>query len=201
MDSALLFPLFVAAAINSAIPGPVLLLVIARSAQRGLRAGLRAATGSLLAVGFLLAAVVLTMLGLLHLSEGAFVAMKIAGIGTLVVLGLRMLRAPRAEARRDVAQAGSQDVMAGLAVGVSSPFNLIFFLALIPQVLDPATWSPGHLALAGGVVLFGSLIPVTVAAVLSAGHAQFAPGWAPLIVRAGGAGLVGFAVLATASLG
>jgi threonine/homoserine/homoserine lactone efflux protein len=93
MDSHVWLTLFLAALINAAIPGPILLLVMARAAGGGLRSGLRTALGGALAVALLLAAVWALLFGAWQLGSGLVSALKITGIGVLTILGLRMLRA------------------------------------------------------------------------------------------------------------
>jgi threonine/homoserine/homoserine lactone efflux protein len=200
MDSVFLLPLFAAATINAAIPGPAFLIVIARGARGGLAGGAGAAFGCLLAVGLLLALVTALMLGVLQLGEPAFVALKLAGIAVLAYLGVRMLRATALGAGAERRHSAIGDVGAGLVVGVSSPFNLVFFLALIPQFIDPAALTSEHLAFACAAILLGSALPLAVVAILSACQAFLSPGGAVGVVRLGGAGFLAFAVFAAASL-
>lgn len=200
METPLLLSLFVASAVNAAIPGPSLLLVVARAARGGLRAGIDAAIGATLAVAMLLTVVMAVMFGALRLGEPAFTVMKLGGILLLTVFGVRMLRAKIVAGSSGAVHSRHGNLLAGFLVGAMSPFNLFFFLALIPQFIDPSGLLGQPLALAISIVLLGSAIPVAVVALLTAGHARMAPGGAIWVVRASGAMLLGFAALSVATL-
>jgi homoserine/homoserine lactone efflux protein len=156
METPLLLGLFAASALNAAIPGPSLLLVVARTAQGGLRAGIETAIGALLAVAVLLGIVMATMLGAFRLGESAFAAMQVCGIVILTLLGLRMLRAKASAGGPVVVHSRQGDLLAGFAIGAMSPFNLLFFLALIPQFIDPSDLMGQALPLVIGLVMLGS---------------------------------------------
>ncbi len=123
--------LFMASAINAALPGPVTILTFGRTAHTGLRAGL-AVTLGVLTADALLVGVALTMtVGAVAMTPSATVVMKWAGVAILVGLALRTF----CVARKPAALAPRRDGVAGLLVGMSSPYNLVFYLAVLPQVL------------------------------------------------------------------
>jgi threonine/homoserine/homoserine lactone efflux protein len=200
METPLLLGLFAAAALNAAIPGPGLLLVVARTARSGLRAGIDTAIGELVAVSMLLAVVIAVMLGALHLGDAAFTALQFCGICLLVFLGLHMLRAKPAAGGSAAVPSRKGDLLAGFAVAAMSPFNLLFFLALLPQFVGRSDLAGQSLSLVVGLVLLGSAIPLAAAAVLSAGQTRMAPGGAVWMVRASGATFLGLAVLSVVAL-
>lgn len=203
MDVIALSALFLASLVKASIPGPVLLLVLARASQGGLTTGAAAALGATLAVGLLLALVAGVMLGALSLGAPAFAAMKLAGIAVLTILGIRMLATTTSKPAGDAAVAGNNGQVAGftagLAVGLASPFNLIFFLALLPQFVDPASLTTNCLVLAAGLVLLGLVVPKVCALCLGAAQLRLAPQAAPWVVRGGGVAMIGFAGLVTVS--
>ena len=143
MGFAALAALFLASAINAGLPGPCVMLTAGRTAGSGWRAGAAVSLGVLVADALLVAVALVALVGAVKLSPSALVTMKWAGVIALVVLAVRSLRpaGPAAPAAR----LSPRDWAAGFAVGLSSPYNLVFFLALLPQVLParpdmPAVW-------------------------------------------------------------
>jgi len=135
------FALFAAATIVLlVVPGPAVLYIVTRSVAQGRGAGLVSVlgvhTGSLVHVAF--AAVGVS--ALLYASATAFAMVKYAGAAYLVFLGLRKLlgrgeaggepvRAPAVPRVRLYAQ--------GVVVNVLNPKTAIFFLAFLPQFVNP----------------------------------------------------------------
>ena len=157
MELTTLSTITVASAINTAMPGPCVALTVGRSARDGLAAGLAVSLGVILA-NLLLAALALSiMLGIVALSETAFLAMKWAGAGALILLALHMLFPSRKGTASQHVSAHGQfyDLVAGLTVGLSSPFNLLFLLALLPQMVPTSAFD-----------VFGIGIGLTIAAIL-----------------------------------
>jgi threonine/homoserine/homoserine lactone efflux protein len=122
------------------IPGPTILLVVSYALGRGWRVALPMATG--VALGDF-TAMTLSMLGvgvLLAASATVFTVLKWIGAAYLVYLGIKLWRAGGAldaEPRRDGA---SQARMLGHAwlVTALNPKSITFFVAFLPQFLDPA---------------------------------------------------------------
>ncbi len=67
------------------------------------------------------------------LPEILFRLLQWAGAGVLLLLALQLLRAPVSPEAPTCGRAGRADFAGGLLGGISSPFNLVFFLALLPQ--------------------------------------------------------------------
>ncbi len=157
MEFTALSAIAVASAINTSLPGPCVALTIGRSARAGLRAGLAVSLGVILANLILAALALSIMLGIVALSETAFLAMKWVGAGALILLALHMLFPSRkSTASQHIGTHGQfYDLVAGLTVGLSSPFNLIFLLALLPQMVPTSTFE-----------VFGIGIGLTIAAIL-----------------------------------
>jgi threonine/homoserine/homoserine lactone efflux protein len=160
MEMITLSTIVVASAINSAMPGPCVALTIGRSARDGAPAGFLVTIGVVLA-NFILCCIALSvMLGVLALSQSAFAAMKWIGITALVALALRML------ANRGRSKHGSsvmeadwlRDLGAGLMVGLSSPFNLVFLLALLPQLVPAQDHDTSSIVLISTAVLAGAIV-------------------------------------------
>jgi threonine/homoserine/homoserine lactone efflux protein len=128
------------------VPGPAVLYITSRSIGLGRAAGLVSAMG--IAVGTLVhvAAATLGLSALLVSSASAFTLVKYAGAAYLIYLGIRTLRGGDAATldpsrepislRRVFGQ--------GLLVNLLNPKTALFFLAFLPQFVDP---SRGHATL------------------------------------------------------
>jgi threonine/homoserine/homoserine lactone efflux protein len=135
------FGLFVVAAlVLLLVPGPAVLYVVARSVDQGRPAGLASVlgvgVGSLVHIAF--AAVGLS--ALLASSAAAFSVVKWLGAGYLIWLGLQRLLA-RDEEEGPVAvepERLSRIFLQGVVVNVLNPKTALFFLAFLPQFVDPA---------------------------------------------------------------
>jgi threonine/homoserine/homoserine lactone efflux protein len=138
--------LFAAASLALAVvPGPAVLYIVAQSVDQGRLAGLFSAAG--IAVGGLVHVVAATigLSSLLASSATAFTIVKYAGAAYLILLGIRrvltreeledeMVRSPQTRRRLFVN---------GVVVNVLNPKTALFFLAFLPQFVDPeagAAW-------------------------------------------------------------
>ena len=189
-----------AAAAMLAVPGPTILLVIGQSLGAGRRNALPLVAG--VALGDL-SAMVLSLAGLgalLATSATAFTALKWAGAAYLVWLGMRLWRAPIGvgaapplDARRALRQA--------YVVTALNPKGIAFFVAFVPQFLDPSLpFLPQAALLVATFVGLGALNAAAYA--LLAGRVSGAVGRPAVrrwLNRAGGTVLVG-AGLATAAM-
>jgi threonine/homoserine/homoserine lactone efflux protein len=143
-DTASLAVFVVAALALLAVPGPAVVYIVARSIQQGRRAGLVSVLG--IHVGTLLhiGAATVGLSALVLSSAVAFTAVKIAGAAYLVGLGLWTLFARRAEP--EVALGGRQNLRRafaqGIVVNVLNPKTGLFFLAFLPQFVDPDASHP-----------------------------------------------------------
>jgi threonine/homoserine/homoserine lactone efflux protein len=144
------------------VPGPAVLYVVARSVEHGRRAGLVSVLG--IHVGTLahIAAATLGLSALVLSSAVAFTAVKVAGAVYLIALGLWTLLSKRAEP--EVALGGERNLRRafaqGVVVNVLNPKTALFFLAFLPQFVDPNATHPAvQIAFLG--VLFALLGLVT----------------------------------------
>jgi threonine/homoserine/homoserine lactone efflux protein len=197
MEPLALTALFVASTVNAAFPGPCMILTVGRTARGGLRSGLRVSVGVLLGDVVLVGLAVLAMLGTLTLGHRALSAMKWGGALVLLVIAARMLRAgperPAGTARR-TDKLG--DVVSGAMLGVSSPFNLVFMLALLPQFIPPDGMDAGVALLIAGGFLAGVLVAQAGATLVGAGSLRLVGGQGRWLDYAGAAALIGFAGIA-----
>jgi threonine/homoserine/homoserine lactone efflux protein len=128
------------------VPGPAVLYITSRSISLGRAAGLASAMGIAVGTMFHVAAATLGLSALLVSSSTAFQLVKFAGAAYLICLGIRTLRSgdaamPDASAeRRSLRRIFGQ----GVLVNLLNPKTALFFLAFLPQFVDPAR---GHATL------------------------------------------------------
>ena len=142
-DGSQLTLFFVAAIALLLTPGPAVLYIVTRSIEQGRRAGLVSALG--IQVGGLVhvGAAAVGLSALLVSSALAFNVVKDLGAAYLVFLGLRLLLARREEGvPRVLEPLGSARLFRqGVLVNVLNPKTALFFLAFLPQFVDPARGS------------------------------------------------------------
>jgi len=198
------FALFAAATVVLlVVPGPAVLYIVTRSVAQGRGAGLVSVlgvhTGSLVHVAF--AAVGVS--ALLYASATAFTAVRYAGAAYLVFLGLRKLlgRGAGDDAAAGPAPASARRLYGqGVVVNVLNPKTAIFFLAFLPQFVNPARGPValqiavlGTCFIALGIVSDGSYALLSSAL---AGRLRRTPGARRAIDRSSGAMLVGLGAYA-----
>src|SRR5246127_1512160 len=127
------------AAIILIIPGPAVMYVVSRSIGHGRSAGLVSAMGIVVGTLFHVAAATLGLSALLASSAMAFEFVKYLGAAYLVCLGIRTLRSgdahffePAGSERRPAHLFGQ-----GVLVNLLNPKTALFFLAFLPQFVDP----------------------------------------------------------------
>ena len=133
------FPLFFAAALLMAItPGPGIFYVAARTLAGGRSEGLASSFGT--GVGGLVHvfAGAIGISALVMASAEAFTLLKIAGALYLIWLGLKTWREVRIVETTGVETTGARRAFReGIAVEALNPKTAAFFLAFIPQFVDP----------------------------------------------------------------
>jgi threonine/homoserine/homoserine lactone efflux protein len=131
----------VAAAILIAIPGPNVLFVIGRTIALGRKAGLLSVVGASTGMFVQTIAVALGVGAIVAQSIAALTVIKIAGALYLVFLGIQAIRH---RARVDAPAAALRPasplrvVAEGFIVGVTNPKSIVFFVAVLPQFIQPA---------------------------------------------------------------
>jgi threonine/homoserine/homoserine lactone efflux protein len=141
MPDASTFALFVAAALVLLIvPGPSVLYIVARSVEGGRTAGfvsvLGVQTGALVHIAF----ATLGLSAILASSAVAFSVVKWLGAAYLIWLGLKRIFG-RDDDEDDVAvepERLSRVFLQGVIVNTLNPKTALFFLAFLPQFVDPA---------------------------------------------------------------
>jgi len=133
--------LFVSASLALLLtPGPAVFYILARSVDQGRVAGivstLGVATGSLVHI----AATALGVAALIASSAIAFALLKYVGAAYLVYLGVRRIlaRAPGAPVIAAPPAGLWRIFWQGVVVNILNPKTALFFLAFLPQFVDPA---------------------------------------------------------------
>lgn len=129
------------------VPGPAQALVLANTLTGGRRAGALTAVG--LNVGTLIhaAAAALGLSALLATSALAFALVKYAGAAYLIYLGIQALRAkagpqpPTQSATIAAPTSNKAALTQSILAGTLNPKVALFFLAFLPQFVDPARGS------------------------------------------------------------
>jgi threonine/homoserine/homoserine lactone efflux protein len=146
MPTASTLALFLLAATALAVvPGPAVAYIVTQSIDQGRRAGLVSALGVASGGVVHVAAATVGLSALIASSATAFTVVKLVGAAYLIVVGIRRIlsgdgaepesRALRAPLRRIYRQ--------GVIVNVLNPKTALFFLAFLPQFVDPhrgAVW-------------------------------------------------------------
>lgn len=140
MPSGTLLLGFVAAAlVVLLIPGPGVMYVVARSVGQGHRAGIASALG--LSAGTLVHAAAATagLSAIVLASATAFGIVKLLGAGYLIYLGITtiMTSRPSASTEADTPVPLPRLFTDGVIVSVFNPKIAVFFLAFLPQFVDP----------------------------------------------------------------
>jgi threonine/homoserine/homoserine lactone efflux protein len=120
------------------VPGPAVLYIVTQSVDQGRTAGVVSALG--IAVGGLVHATAATvgLSALLASSATAFAIVKYAGAAYLVLLGvLRLLSRDDDDAQSQPPRPRRRLFRDGVVVNVLNPKTALFFLAFLPQFVDP----------------------------------------------------------------
>lgn len=147
-------------------PGPDMLYVAARGASEGRSAGIVSALG--IGAGTLVH-VTLVAAGLAALLAAvpmAYLALRLGGAAYLVFLGVRALRGGQ-QATVDRLEPASLGAIfrQGMITNVLNPKVALFFLAFLPQFVDPARGDPALQVVALGLLfdVSGTLVNLVVA--------------------------------------
>ena len=148
-----LFAFLVAAILLAVTPGPGIAYVVARTAAGGRSEGLASCLGTCLGGLLHVLAAAFGLSVLIAQSALAFNLLKYLGAAYLVYLGIRMwLRQEPTAALATMAPQGARRALVeGIVVEALNVKTALFFLAFLPQFVDPGA------ALVPQLVLLGSL--------------------------------------------
>jgi threonine/homoserine/homoserine lactone efflux protein len=140
MPEATLFGLFLTAAIALAItPGPGIFYVLTRSLKGGRAEGLVSSVGTSVGGFVHVIAAAFGLSAILATSSTAFTLIKLAGAVYLIYLGIRTLKHSSNRAVDVDASPGSmrRAFQQGVMTEMLNPKTALFFLAFIPQFINP----------------------------------------------------------------
>jgi threonine/homoserine/homoserine lactone efflux protein len=170
------FQLFLAAAlVIAAVPGPGIFYVAARTLSGGRRAGFASTSGTAIGGFVHVIAGGLGVSAIILASAELFAALKIAGALYLVWLGIRTFREAGHLPQEPVDAVGAKRAfLEGIMVEALNPKTAAFFLAFIPQFLDPSSPDPALTFMALGLisVTLNTLADVVVVLAASATRAR-----------------------------
>ncbi|MBO3761018.1 LysE family translocator [Ciceribacter sp. L1K22] len=144
----------VTAFIVVATPGTGAIYTIAMGLMRGRSMSIVAAFGCTLGIVPHMAAAILGLAAVLSSSEKAFMILKLAGIIYLIYMAIDMLRAGGGGGlgKPDTRQSGTGIVMQAILINLLNPKLSLFFLAFLPQFVDPSAEGAVSLMIADSLV-------------------------------------------------
>ena len=172
MTIATAISLILATAVLVAIPGPNVVLIVARSLRFGLRQGIVTVLGTTTGMALQMLIVVAGLAAVLNWFAGAFSILRWLGVAYLLFYAMQLWR--RADDLTGVEEVAvdRQSFLQGFVVALLNPKALIFSAAFIPQFLGAA----GH---ATDIVLVAAIyvFVLLIGDLLWALFASFARGW------------------------
>lgn len=156
--------LFVAAA----LPGPGIAAIVARVLGRGPRGAVAFSAGVAVGDVFWLALAILGLAALAQAFHGLFLAIRYLGAAYLLYLAYRLWTAPVACGLEGPELAGERPLrlfLGGFALTLGNPKVMVFYLALLPTLVDLATIGP--LAFAELVVIALAILGIVFAAYIA----------------------------------
>lgn len=163
LSSSALAAFIVAGIVLAVTPGPGVVYLVTRTLSQGRKAGLVSIGG--IALGDLGNAVAASvgLAAMLAASEVAYIAVKFAGAAYLIFLGVKALRSsasPEAPVRDD--RPSSRLFRDAFFVALLNPKTALFFAALLPQFIDPASSALGQSLMFSGLFVSIALVTDTI---------------------------------------
>lgn len=166
LDGQVIAVFFAASLMLGLAPGPDNLFVLTQSALQGRAAGLFVTAGLCTGLMVHTTAVAVGVAALIQSSQVAFTVLKVVGAGYLLYLAWQAFRAPS-----DAVEQGGGRVLRpgrlyvrGIIMNVANPKVSIFFLAFLPQFVDPERGPVvaqiiqlGVLFIAATILVFGAV--------------------------------------------
>lgn len=180
------------------IPGPDVLCILTNSVSRGASAGASVCLGIAFAGLVHVTAASLGLTAFLAAVPTAFMAIKTLGAAYLVWLGWQMLRHPDAVSAEPRGGRWSSPFAQGALSNLFNPKVALFFLAILPQFIDPSRGHPGLQAATLGLASVASGTAVNLCTAALGGRARRwlldSPRFFTRFQRAAGATLMGLGV-------
>ena len=139
----LLISFTVATAIFAYVPGPAIMYTMAQTMALGRRGGLMAALGLHIGGYAHVLAAAFGLSALFHYVPELFLAVKIAGAFYLIWLGVSMIRNSKVGKVEAIEPKSAKEAMVeSITVELLNPKTALFFLAFVPQFVDPSAAYP-----------------------------------------------------------
>jgi threonine/homoserine/homoserine lactone efflux protein len=186
MSTAEILGFALAALLLNLSPGPSVLFVMTRGAERGARSGTVTALGT--ATGSAAWAVLsgLGVAALLRSSDAVFLAVRLVGAAYLLYLGISGLRdanlLPMVDAVAAPSRPGWGDFLQGLLVETLNPKTIVFFLALVPSLVNQIGDESVLEATAVCLIVPLTALPVDLSAAVAGGRLRGALAASPHLV-------------------
>ena len=119
------------------VPGPVIVLVSTLGAARGVGAAVSATLGASASIAAQLSLAGLSLLSILEIAPRWLVAIQVVAGLYIAYVGLRLLRAT--EEPKSQASSAAGPFVTGFMISSVNPKSILFFGAIFPQFLDPAS--------------------------------------------------------------
>ena len=163
------FTLYATMILLALIPGPGVIVVVARSLGYGFRQGLATAMGVLSGDFVFISLAVFGLATLAEIMGNLFVVIKVIGAGYLIYLGVSLIvsKPTSTEAQNPKPADQSTNFLIGLVTSVSNPKVFLFYFSFFPAFFDL-----GNLSLTGVATIF-LIVTFSVGAVM-AGYAYAA---------------------------
>jgi threonine/homoserine/homoserine lactone efflux protein len=170
----------VASILLAVVPGPAVTYIVTQSVDKGRRAGLFCALGVASGGVVHVTAATIGLSALIASAATAFTAVKLVGAAYLIVVGIRRILSSDEEASAESPPADPRRLyVQGVVVNVLNPKTALFFLAFLPQFVDP---DRGSVTLQ--VALLGTLFAL-IALASDAAYALLADALAGRLRRSG----------------
>lgn len=188
-----------AALVIAFTPGPGIFYVAGRALAGGRSEGLASSLGTGLGGLVHVAAGAIGVSALVMASAEAFTVLKLIGAGYLVYLGVQTWRQAGQSAADAATEAGGarRAFVQGVIVEATNPKTAAFFLAFVPQFVDPAAGAvaPQFMALGLISVVLNTVVDVLVTFAATAVRHRLAEGGLTRRLRQGsGALMIGLGV-------
>lgn len=146
------------------MPGPAMVFVISNGLTRGPKPSISAALGTTTGVFFHMFCAAFGLAVILKTSAIAFTVVKVAGAAYLVYLAIKTLMSkdPLANQLDESSKPGNSIFWQGIFINILNPKLSIFFLAFLPQFIDPALSSATYQTLALGMIFIAMTILIFI---------------------------------------
>ncbi|MGH8926098.1 MAG: LysE family translocator [Acidimicrobiia bacterium] len=171
IDAAVLPAFVLAAAVLVAIPGPAILYIVSTGIGRGRGAALASMAGIEVGALFHVFAATVGVSAIVASSTVAFLILKYAGAAYLIYLGWKTLRSKESPVLAHLTgeTSNASAFGRGIVVNILNPKVALFFLAFLPQFVDPGRGRVTGQFLVLGFVFIGVAIVIDSIYALASG--------------------------------